>query len=339
MLLIFLKKKFYIPKECGFVVLALAWGNFSCETLSFLQQGNQYYQADQNRKAITSYRQAIQAGENPTLAWYNMGNAWYQLDKKIEALTSYRMAVTEAPDFAQGWKNLGILYHEMEDHAACIAALEHARRFGVKDRTTLTLLAISYKALENYGQAVVLLEQVLQQDSSFQEGWLLLFDIAQTLGDTCEALAQLEHYPLTGNRYYEVSLLRGRILSEAGRHTEALAVFRECVRSQPERPQAWLEVVHLLGIMEAAWSALLEADRVMDSGSEFMPVILAAGRIAMHSGFVDKAEAYYRRAWNEGMAEGAMGLSNLMFIYQRQGDTRGWERLNKLLSASKMSDR
>jgi tetratricopeptide (TPR) repeat protein len=301
----------------------------------YLSRGNDHYRNGDFTKAISAYRAALSNNENPALCWFNLGNALYQSKSPHKAIPCYEAAVVEEPGFVRAWQNLGILYYELEDYGACIAALDHVLAQEPENKTALSVLAAAHKEVADLGMAAVYLERTIALDSSMSEAYLMLYDIARLTGDSREALDWLQKYPDNGSRIYDVLLLSSDLLVQQGDTTRALSALRRCTQMKPERSQGWLDLISLLQRMNATFSALLEAEKVVTGSEPLVPVALSAGRIAFEAGYYDKAERFYATAYHEGHADGVAGLGNLLLAYQRLDDHDGVQRVNEILKTHK----
>ena len=298
----------------------------------YLSKGNEHYRNGNYAAAITAYTAAIRKGENPAFSWFNLGNSWYQNGNPEKAVSCYETSVSIAPEFPRGWINLGVLYYELQDYGACIAALDRAHVLQTVDPMIWSLLASAHKELEHYGIATVYLEKALEADSSLSDAYLVLSDIARTTGDNREALRRLSRYPRHGARFYDVLLLTGELQLELGDTAAALATFRQCTATEPSRTRGWLSLVDVLKNMNAAYTALIEADRALDNDLSSASIALLAGRIAFENGFYEKAEKYFGHAYQNGSADGTVGLGNVLAVYEKYGDSRGIHRIRMVLA-------
>ncbi|MDG5813640.1 hypothetical protein QA601_00980 [Chitinispirillales bacterium ANBcel5] len=187
-------------------------------------------------------------------------------------------------------------------------------------------------ALEKYSKAAVNLEKALEIDSTMSDAYLMLHEIARSVGDRKEALEWLKKYPKDGARRYDVLLITGELLLEMGDSAGALASFRQSTRTAPERMRGWMELVQQLKRMGTPYTALIEAQAALDSNSEFIPLALMAARIAFEAAFYDRAEKFYQVAFKAGHPDGVVGLSNLLTLYGRYNDSDGVQRVQSIIN-------
>ena len=316
----------YIP--AFFLVLLSSGLSYAA---GYLEKGNDHYRNGAFKKAINAYRMAISAGENRALALFNMANASYQSEDLAAAAANYELSVADAPDFARCWRNLGIMYYELGDCGAAVAALERVLDLeGDSSVTVLLVLASAHKDLEHYGVAATFLERAVERDSTVDEAFLMLYEIARRTGDRSEALGWLGRYPVNGRRYYDVLLLTGELQLEQGDTAAALATFRGSTRIDARRGSGWFKLVNLLYRMDAAFTALEEARTAVASVERPENLCLLAGRIAFEGGYYRRAEDFYERCIRSGHPDGFIGMNNLHAVYERLGDTGGKQRIQQL---------
>lgn len=298
----------------------------------YLSKGNEHYRNGEYTEAIRNYRVAIDKGDNPAFSWFNLANAWYQNGNPEKAVSCYEISVEIAPEFPRGWINLGVLYYELQDYSACIAALDRALELQAADAMIWSLLASAHNELEHYGIAAVYFEKAIEIDSSLSDVYLVLCNIARITGDNSEALRWLSRYPKTGGQFYDVLLISGELQLDSGDTTAALATFRQCTATNPSRIQGWISLVNVLKKMGATYTALVEADRAIENDNSSVSLALLAGRIAFECGYYEKTEKYFNYAYQNGSADGAVGLGNLLVIYEKYGDSLKVNRIRTVLA-------
>lgn len=304
---------------------------FNCLSQSYLQEGNNHYKNGEYLNAIISYKKAIGNSESQALGWFNLGNAYYQNKELAKTVACYENAVVEAPEFARGWQNLGVIYYEMGDYGACIASLRKVILLKKQNATVLSVLSAAHKELEDFGHATVFMEQALELDSASGEAYLMLYEIARSNGDNQEALKWLGYYPEKGSRFYDVTLIKSELLVEQGDSSKALSILRKCTVQNPERDQGWVDLVSLLYKMGMTYMAAIEAEKGIAAVKNPAFLALVAGQFAFNASYLDKAEKFYKIAFDHGRANGVTGLSNVMLAYKKYGDEAGVERVKSVL--------
>ncbi|NLE02604.1 MAG: hypothetical protein GX640_22295, partial [Fibrobacter sp.] len=216
-----------------------------------------------------------------------------------------------------------------------IAALEKARRLDSADSKIYLLLANAYKDLEHYSNAVVCLERALELDSNQVDAYLILSDIAILTGDIREALVWLSKYPESGSRFQDALMLMGDLKIEMGDTAGGLAVFRQCTQKSIQRMDAWLKLIELLCNRGAVYTAILESQRAIELNPSFSALAIVAGKKSFENGYYDKAEDFFRLAYNNGEPDGAVGLSNLLKVYEHYNDSQGIKRVKTFIDNRK----
>jgi hypothetical protein len=88
----------------------------------------------------------------------------------------------------------------------------------------------------------------------------------------------------------------------------------------PDERWASYKYVSLLAGQQTVLLALEEADGALAKHSDFGEMALLAGSIATEAGFLDRASRYFMRAWEQGLADGLVGLQNLVALYSEKGE-------------------
>lgn len=143
----------------------------------------------------------------PVSAAFNqiLGNIYYTNEQWERAEAEYRKAVGKFSDFRRAWNSLGTLYTQQERYPEAIDALSRSIELGASDAQTFGMLGYA----------------LLQSD---------FFVAAETAYNM--ALLRAPQYI----RWLEG---KARILSESGRHAEAIAAVDELLRKDPSNLEYW----------------------------------------------------------------------------------------------------
>ncbi len=151
--------------------------------------------------------ESLLADGKPVSAAFNqvLGNLYYTARLWSEAETNYREAIRKFPDFQRAWNSLGTLLIEQDKYAEAGAALARSIELGANDAHSYGLL----------GYALLRTRELVAAE--------VAYDMA------------LLRSP--GNiRWLEG---KARILSDSGRHAEAIAAARELLQSDPGNVEYW----------------------------------------------------------------------------------------------------
>ena len=82
----------------------------SSEASSTYDQGINHHQQGNLDKAITRYRETINADPKHAGAYLNLGTIYYNQGKFNHAIMSYKQAILINPDYVEAYLNLGAVY-------------------------------------------------------------------------------------------------------------------------------------------------------------------------------------------------------------------------------------
>ncbi len=299
----------------------------------YMKKADDLYRDGKFLAAISVYRQALAAEENPPITHFNIGNCWFQLDSLPQAAVNYEETLREAPEFSRAYLNLGIVYFNMNQFGSAISTLERGRIEDPTNVTMVNVLAESYRKLNKYELAIPLLEQLLEMDSSKIDILFTLAEIYRDLNDPDGAVGFLNRYPDTGRRLSDKYFMLSEIAEKKGGFSEALFFLNQYASLNPADKWPHYKIIGLLQKQGNPLSAVFKAQETVKTFPGFSDAALLGGNIAFTEKQFRYAEDLYRIAFQNGSAGGVTGLSNINRIYLSLGDRTGSERINSLLSS------
>lgn len=160
----------------GMVVLALtctaAWGQ---DVRTFVNTGNQHYQASDFSEALNRYEQALTENPQAYRARFNQGNVYYRLDDLEEALKAYREVAAETKDMAlvaRAKYNLGNTHFQQglkQQDSDLQKALTAMRDSITQWRSALELNPENVNAARNIEVARLKIKDILDQINKQQQ--------------------------------------------------------------------------------------------------------------------------------------------------------------------------
>ena len=105
-------------------------------------------------EVVNKYRKIIEIEPNNCKAHNNLGNALKELGKLKEAATSYRQAIKIKPDYTKAHFNLGNILNVFGKYKEAIHILLLTLKINPNYADAHNCLAISYKKLEKFEQAI-----------------------------------------------------------------------------------------------------------------------------------------------------------------------------------------
>ncbi len=188
-----------------------------------------------------------------------LANLEFQNGQLDSAKTRYETALRKFPDFRRAHKNLGLLHVQQGDCGGGLEHLTKAVELGDRDGRNFGLIGFCYLKQEN-----ALAAESAYRDAVLQE-------------------------PTT--RDWKLGLAQSLVTME--RHREAIALFAELIKDNPEDATAWMmQANSYIGIDEPLAAAVnLEAVRAMGAAQSSSLSLL--GDIYMNAGMPDLAKEAY----------------------------------------------
>ncbi len=190
--------------------------------------GRAYQALEQHEEAIASYRRALEIRPELIEARNNLGNAYLVLGKTEAALIEYRLALSIHPH-AQVFHNLGKAHLNLGQLDSAAAGFGKALALDPSYQEPYRGLIKAHRPHPELALAVV--AQALARWPDERDFWLLKGEVLADLGRDTEALAA---YGQAGEGAAEVQLRQGDQARRQGRWAEALAHYGEALRGGQE---------------------------------------------------------------------------------------------------------
>ncbi len=156
---------------------------------SLFEQGNQFFQNGEYKKALSSYDEILQVGYESADLYYNMGNCHYKLGENARAILSYERALRLRPRDEDIRFNLQISNLSVADKIREIPELFYIRYFK-QFRSMFSLRALTFISLILYFLVIAFIVTWLLSRSQFIRRvfkisgfvFLLLFAVSSLTG-------------------------------------------------------------------------------------------------------------------------------------------------------------
>ena len=141
---------------------------------TYLEQGNELYQNDQDQEALAAYQKAIE--QNPELAeaYYRLGLTYAVLDQAKEAEGAYKKAIElyrkfteENPNDADAYFNLGESHRYLHQYEDAVRAYKQAVRLQPEDPEMFYELGVTQIKLAQYSEATSALQKAIDLDPDY----------------------------------------------------------------------------------------------------------------------------------------------------------------------------
>ncbi|MDQ8181235.1 tetratricopeptide repeat protein [Pelagicoccus sp. SDUM812005] len=195
-----------------------------------------------------------------------LGNLYFKNANYFQAEIQYLSAIEKHPTFRRAWNALGLSRYRQGNYKEAGEALAQSVRFGANDAMTYGILGYCHLQEGRYRSA----------ETAYH--YAMLFDPEQT--DWAEGLAQ---------SYFET-----------GRFHEAISIFDDLIRTQPDNEEFWL-------LKANAWLALdepLKSARCIEIARRFGEVdddaLYLLGNIYLDARIFDQAKEVFLAASSSG---------------------------------------
>lgn len=156
------------------------------------------------------------------------------------------------------------------------------------DAAIMLLLAEMYIAADQPDRAEPLLTRILEKDANSYLGHILMARLHQAKGRTDEAVT---HYQAALQRNWssDLEMELGDAYVKAGRHDEAVKLFRELIERDKENEGARVALVHVYLLQKKDGQALAELNRLKSVAEQPQRVDLTIARLYARQKQYDKA--------------------------------------------------
>ena len=297
------------PRHILFILLLLAAP--SVARAQFLEQANAHYNKGQYKQAITSYKKAVAAGENPTLCYFNLANTYFQQGEHAQAIVYYRASIDAAPDFFMSHLNLAVTLYMLDEIGDAIALLRRAAELKPDHLKVNMMLAASYRRAGDLPTAAALFERIYEANPDQHKVCLSLGEIYREMDDPVEAAKWLLRYPSGGEHFISVQQILAEISEAEGDLDKAIYYLRKVAESNKKNRWAFYQLVILLHRTGHALVALSEAEEGLEVYKDFAELALFAGNTAFKEKLYSRAEEHYKLAVKLGSPNAVVGLENI----------------------------
>ena len=243
--------------------------------------------------------------------------------------------ITEAKNSRGNWAQLYLLQGDIDllrdNPEAAIESFERARRLGSDNPDALRNLVGIYYQRQQFDEARAALERLPQPLWSNRERQIQLHLLAMR-GELPEDL-DLEGMATDAESY----IWLGRLMTDAGRQSDAERAYRMALELQPESPLAWVGLL----TMKLRFDDKPGAASVLDEAKEAVPPhaktsFLATGYRLL--GDFENAETYYKQLLDEHPDKTPMLQDVASFYLQFQHPDEARPIVDKILAAENSAD-
>jgi tetratricopeptide (TPR) repeat protein len=180
-----------------------------------------------NEDALNRYEEALALKPRLAEAEFAAGFVLARMGRPDEALVRYRRALASRPDFAAAWMNLGNLLREEGRELHAEAALLRAVELRPDLIPAWLNLALLERERREHEKAEAHLRRALDLNPDHVETLAAWCQFCASRGDAAGARDWLRRAITRDPRHAEAVNLKGILLHNEGRFTEAVAAFQE----------------------------------------------------------------------------------------------------------------
>ncbi|MCP4696167.1 MAG: tetratricopeptide repeat protein [Gammaproteobacteria bacterium] len=148
--------------------------------------GNTCLQTGEYERAIASLHEALKLDKRYAEAHYSLGVAYGRQGRYREAIRAFEKALEIKPDYVEALRSIGVAYGEIKEYHAAIKFFTQAsdlKQDDMKSLLGLVSMALIYREMEKYPEAVAQLEKALKISSDDALVHMLLGTTYQEQGD------------------------------------------------------------------------------------------------------------------------------------------------------------
>jgi len=163
---------------------------------------------ERNSDHAKAFLSDILGDDKPVSAAFNhaLGNLYYESNDFLQAEIEYQKAIDKHESFQRAWNGLGLARYQQTDYEGALEALSRSVKLGARDALTYGLLGFCHLQAGNYRSAETAYHLATLNDAENT--------------DWAEGIAQ--------------------IYMETGRYEQAVSVFDEIIRDNPDNVEFWL---------------------------------------------------------------------------------------------------
>jgi tetratricopeptide (TPR) repeat protein/tRNA A-37 threonylcarbamoyl transferase component Bud32 len=240
--------------------------------LAWLERGDELFQLQRYREAITAYKKVIQADPDNYLAWFKRGMALENLQFYEEAVESYDRVLQLQPDDYLAWYKQGSACMQLQRFPAALQAYDRVVQLQPDSYWAWHDRGKTLESMQRYEEAVASYDRAVQLKPDFQlaveNRKRLLSQLKQV-----DTLYHLQHYDeavASCDRALQQDpndalawFMRGMALENLNRSGDAIAAYQKVVEIQPDDHLAWFKQAALLEKINAYEEALTAYHRVV----------------------------------------------------------------------------
>ncbi len=241
--------------------------------LVWLERGDELFQAQRYREALTAYDKVIQAHPEDYLAWFKQGIVYENLQQFEAALSCYDRVVELRPEDYLAWFKRGAVLENLQQFEPALSCYDQV----------VELQPDNYWAWHDKGKVLENLQQFEAAVSAYDRAVHLKPNFQLAVESRRRLLSQLQQVDKLYNlQHYDEAiaacevaieanpndalawLMKGMGLENLHQYEAAMAAYDRVVQIQPEDHLAWFKRGHVMQHLQRYAAAVTCYDRVVE---------------------------------------------------------------------------
>jgi tetratricopeptide (TPR) repeat protein len=235
--------------------------------LAWLERGDDLFNQQRYRDAITAYDRVLQTQPQNYVAWFKQAIAYENLHDYTAAVAAYDRTIALQPEDYLAWYKRSNVLEKLQRYADALSSLDQVVAIQPDNYWAWHDRGRVLENLQQTDEAIAAYDRAVQLKPDFQLAIDSRKDILTRLKQA-DVLYHLQHYDeaitacdraLQANPKDALAwFMRGMALENLKRHDEAVTAYREVVTLQPDDHVAWFKLataLELLGCIPPAIDA------------------------------------------------------------------------------------
>lgn len=191
--------------------------------------GNLYYQTEQYAQSERALERAVEKFPSFRRAYRTLGLIYIQSDRFGPAVEAWLKVITLGGGDAQSYGLLGYAYLAQEKYSSALSAYQNARMFKPDSTDFRRGAAQCLLQTDQLKQAAALFDELVAEDPTVADYWLLQANTYLGLDRHDEAMANLQILAESGQATRDSRLLLGNLYLRDDNHRLALQTYQDAL--------------------------------------------------------------------------------------------------------------
>lgn len=200
---------------------------------------------EQSDSSIFYLKKAITIDEERVDALYFLGNKMYNLKMYRQSQDYYERLLAINPNFEKAYKQLANAYFQDNLYDKAIEKFRQSTFFETNSSEELNYIGICYLQANDIAKAKTYFEEALKVDPTFVQAYINLANLSFQEKSYDEAIGFLSYANQYKKNDPEINFLFAKVYLQSENLNDAAYYFKETIRFNPLKKQAYLYLGHL----------------------------------------------------------------------------------------------